>query len=109
MPPTKAQKVANKEEIFRTILAHREQFRAFGAARLGLFGSFVRGEQKKRSDVDLLIEFQKDKKSFDNLMDSYFLLEEILNRKVDLLTLEGLHHFVKPRVLAEVEYVALAD
>ena len=75
-----------------------------GVQRLGLFGSFVRGEQNDDSDVDLLIEFRPGRKSFDSFMELSFLLEEILGRKVDLLTPESLSPYIGPKILAEVEY-----
>jgi predicted nucleotidyltransferase len=40
----------------------------FGVAKIGIFGSFARGEERPDSDVDVLVTFQKGKKTFDNLM-----------------------------------------
>ena len=54
--------VQNKEQAFERIQSHQSALRQFGAARLGLFGSFVRGEQNEKSDIDFVIEFQAGKK-----------------------------------------------
>lgn len=60
--------VATKQEILQRIQAHREEIRALGVEGLGLFGSFVRGEQGPESDVDLLVRFRPQEKTFDNFM-----------------------------------------
>ena len=96
--------VQSKEQIFRRITDNRAAFDELGVHRFGLFGSFVKGEQKTHSDIDLLVEFRPGKKSFDNFMGLSFLLENILGRKVDLLTPESLSRHIGPKILAEVEY-----
>ena len=49
----------------------------------------LRGEQKEKSDIDILVEFEKGKKTFDNYMDLKFFLEEIFGVEVDLITIEA--------------------
>ena len=49
----------NKEEILRRIRGNREKIRNFGVKRIGIFGSFVRGEEKEESDIDVVVEFEK--------------------------------------------------
>jgi uncharacterized protein len=56
--------VQNKQQAFERILSHQTALRQFGAARLGLFGSFVRDEQTDESDVDFVVEFQEGKKNY---------------------------------------------
>ena len=77
---------------------------ALGVQRFGLFGSFVKNKQDQNSDVDLLIEFKPGRKSFDNFMSVSFLLEEILGRKVDIVTPESLSRHIGPNIMAEIEY-----
>jgi len=101
--------VQRKEHILDLILEHQDQLRQLGVNRLGLFGSFVRGQQAADSDVDALVEFQKDRKSFDNFMSIVFLLEDLLGRPVDLVTTEGLSPHIGPHILSEVEYVAFSS
>lgn len=96
--------VESKEQIFSRIKAHRDEIDGLGVRRFGLFGSFVKGAQTADSDVDLLVEFRPGEKSFDNFMELSFLLEDILGRKVDLLTPESLSSHIGPKILAEVEY-----
>ncbi|HYH46926.1 MAG TPA: nucleotidyltransferase family protein [Thermoanaerobaculia bacterium] len=100
--------IANKEDIFRRVRDNQFRLRALGVCRLALFGSFVRGEQTPHSDVDLLVEFEPDRKTFDNFMALSFFLEEILRRRVELVTPESLSPFLGPHILAEAEYAPLA-
>jgi len=65
----------------------REIRERYGVKRIGVFGSYVRGEEKETSDVDILVEFEKP--TFDNFIDLAFYLEELFGKRVDLLTLEG--------------------
>jgi predicted nucleotidyltransferase len=80
-----------------------------GVRRLGLFGSFVRGEQHADSDIDVLVEFEQGQKSFDHFMDLCFFLEELFKRKVEVLTRESLSPHIGPHILKELEYVAFDD
>jgi len=81
---------------------------SLGVKRLGLFGSFVRGEQHVTSDVDLLAEFEPGQKSSDHFMQLSFLLEALLGRAVELVTPEALSPHIGPYILKEIEYVSLA-
>jgi uncharacterized protein len=74
----------------------------FGVKKIGVFGSVARGEAKKGSDVDVLVEFEKDKKNFDNFTDLSFFLENLFGRKVDLITTSGLDKYIRPYVEKEV-------
>ena len=100
--------VETKEDVLRLLRQQESQIRALGVQRLGLFGSFVRGQQTAASDVDILAEFERGQKSFDHFIQLCFLLEELLGRRVELVTPEGLSPHIAPRILAEVEHVALA-
>jgi len=72
--------------------------------KAAVFGSFVRGEQKEDSDIDLLIEF-KGNKSLLDLAGLKIELEETLNRKVDVLTYNSLHPLLKDRILKEQKVI----
>ena len=98
--------VQMKEEALALIEEHQDQIRALGVRRLGLFGSFVRGRQQAESDVDLLVEFEPGKKTFDNLIQLGFFLEDLLKRRVELVTPESLSPYIGPYILKEVEYVS---
>lgn len=97
-----------KKDILSVIRQNQEKIKALGVKKLGLFGSFIRGEQNAESDIDLLVEFEQDQKTFDNFIQLSFLLEEILQRPVELVTAESLSPYVRPRIIEEVEDVPLS-
>lgn len=66
--------------------------------RAGIFGSYARGDVKKKSDVDILIEFND---SLLTLVGIEMELEKALKRKVDLITYRGIHPLLKERILKE--------
>jgi predicted nucleotidyltransferase len=96
-----------KDDILALLDENRPALNRMGVARIGLFGSFVRGEQDRGSDIDLLVVFEPGRKSFDAFMELSFFLEEILGRKVDLVTRESLSPHIGPHILEEVEDVPL--
>ena len=82
--------------------------RRLGVRRIALFGPIVRGEARSDSDVDLVVEFYPDQKSFDQFLDLGELLETRLGRPVELVTTEALSPFLGPRILAEAQDVLRA-
>ena len=86
----------NKEKIIRTLRDHQADIRRFGVKRLGLFGSFARGEQKASSDLDFVVELEP--KTFDAYMGLKQFLEELFDCHVDLV----LPNTLKPRLKAQI-------
>ena len=99
----------NKEQIFKIIQLNNQQIREFGVKKIGLFGSFVKNQQTDDSDIDMIVEFEKEKKTYDSFIKLVFFLEELLGRKVDLLTNKSLSPYLGPRILNETEYVSLGN
>jgi uncharacterized protein len=99
--------VHSKQELLSAISTNSEKIKAFGVQKLGLFGSFAKGTVTDSSDVDLLVEFLPEKKTFDNFMDLAFFLEDLFGRKVELVTPQSLSKFIGPYILKEVENVSL--
>jgi len=89
------------EEIKRKIIP---LLRRFDVKKAAFFGSFVRGEEKEDSDIDLLVEF-KGEKSLLDLVGLKIELEELLGRKVDVLTYGSLHPLLKDRILQEQKVI----
>jgi len=77
----------------------------FHVKEIGIFGSYVKGEQKDRSDIDLLVVFEKGHKDFFNYMKLRGHLEELLDSKVDLVIKDAVKERLKERILNEVVYV----
>ena len=90
-------KVKNKksfkaEEIINLLKGHLDILGKYKVKRIGLFGSYVRGEQKEKSDIDLVVEFDLSAfgQNFEGLFDVFIglssYLEELFGKKVDILT-----------------------
>ena len=108
MPHIQATAATTKQDVLDRLRSHAVELHNLGLARVGIFGSFARETPSHDSDVDLLLEFRPHEKTFDRYMEAIFLLEEILARRIDAVTPEGLHARIAPYVLREVEYVTLA-
>ncbi len=91
-------------EILKQIQKNMDEIKRLGVIKIGLFGSFIKDEQKKGSDIDILVEFERDKKTFDNYMDLKFFLENLFDRKVDLVISEALKPNLKSSILESVKY-----
>lgn len=71
-----------------------------GVTKAALFGSIVHGKLKKGSDIDVLVQFKAGKSLLD-LVDVQLALEDILKRKVDVVTYNSLHPLLRDRILKE--------
>jgi hypothetical protein len=104
-----ANTILTKDTIVSGLRKSRRKLLSYGVRSIGLFGSFARGQARPESDVDLLVEFDPNKKTFDNFIDTCFLLEDLFGRKVELVTKESLSIYISPYILREVEYVPLSN
>ena len=98
-------RVGTLEDIQKILRAHRKELREkYGVRRIGVFGSYSRGEQRIDSDVDVLVEFERPVglMTFVRLQE---YLEELLGIKVDLVTRGALKRRIRERILKEVKYV----
>lgn len=100
--------IKTKQDILNLLDRNGSRLKALGVRRIGLFGSFVRGEQHPDSDIDLLVEFEPGGKTFDTFMELSFFLEEILQHRIELVTAESLSPYLGPHILKEVVYADLA-
>jgi uncharacterized protein len=78
---------------------------AYHITDIGLFGSCVKGNMKKRSDIDILVSFENGGKDLFNYMRLKLYLEELLGRKVDLVIKDALKPRLRDKILSEVRYV----
>lgn len=79
--------------------------KTFYVQKIGIFGSCVQNKQTKKSDIDVLVEFEKGHKDFFNYMKLKHHLEGILGRKVDLVIKEAVKPRLKEKIFNEVIYV----
>ena len=96
--------MTNVEEIKRTLLQHKAELKKkFKVKTIGVFGSYVRGEQKRGSDVDILVEFEEDAEiGFFKFLDLEEFLSRKLGVKVDLVTKNALKPYIGKCILQEV-------
>ena len=102
MPNTKR----NNRRLQRITDKLREQLpdlrQRYGVRSLGLFGSFVRGQQKAKSDLDVLVEFDNEKLTLLQFIQLERHLSEVVGIKVDLVDKSGLKPAIGKRILQEV-------
>ena len=101
---TKKKTKLNSEKIIEKIEKNRKDIRKYGVKRIGLFGSFVKGKEHKKSDIDIIVSFSKE--TFDNYIDLLFFLEKMFRRKIDLVIEKDIHpelNYIKK----DVKYVRL--
>ena len=96
----------NFEEIKDILKKYNRELRQkFGVKEFGIFGSYVRASQIQSSDIDILVEFEKGYKTFDNYMDLKFYLEDLLGKRVDLVCKTALKPRLRQSILKEAVYV----
>ncbi|TAN62410.1 nucleotidyltransferase [bacterium] len=93
------------EKIKKVLLSHKQELRKrFNIKEIGIFGSYARNEQKKESDVDILIELRKPLGLLE-FLDVQEFLEQLLKLKVDLVTKKALKPYIGKHILEEVVYL----
>lgn len=96
----------NKNSIFETLRQAKSQMALFGICQIGLFGSYSREDNDDKSDIGLLIHFDSEKETYDNYITAYDFLEDLFeNKKIDLVTKNGLSPNFAQSILNEVIYV----
>lgn len=97
-----------KQEIFKTIQDNKETIKSFGVTQIGLFGSYVRGEQTEESDIDFLVDYNIASINFKKFMQFCFMMDDLFTKiKVEVVTKNGLSKHIGPYILKEVEYVEI--
>jgi predicted nucleotidyltransferase len=86
-----------REEILKVAASH-------GARTLKVFGSFARGEERPDSDIDFLVEMAPDRSLLDIIAIKY-ALEDITNRKVDVVTEKALSPYLRNKILQDAVYL----
>lgn len=96
-----AKKSIDLDSIKRTLSSHLTEFeREFDVRELSVFGSYVRGEERKGSDVDVLVEFKEAPDLF-RFIELERKLEKLLDVKVDLVRKKTLRPELKVKILRE--------
>jgi len=95
----------NLKEIERILAEHKEElYQKYKIKEIGIFGSFVRGEESKESDVDIVVEFE-EVPGLIKFIEIEEYLSKLLGRKVDLVRKPAIRKELKDKILKEVVYV----
>jgi uncharacterized protein len=92
----------DRDEILRKLEENRETIRGFGVCRLGIFGSYARGEPKEAGDMDCLVEF--DDATLRNYLNLKDFLGRLFDRPVDLVFADMVKPRLRPIIFNEVVY-----
>jgi uncharacterized protein len=95
--------VTTRKQVVTKIKANRRALKHYRVKSLALFGSTARDKMRKRSDVDVLVQF--DKSTWANYIGLKFYLEDLLGREVDLVTPKALKPATKPSIEKDLLYV----
>ncbi len=90
-----------KKELENKLAEHRHELRKMGVVSLAVFGSVARNESTQQSDIDLLVDFDRDVGLF-YLFEIQHRLEEIIGvPKIDLIQKGALHPALREQILSE--------
>jgi len=100
-----AKATATFDRVGNILAAHKEELaKGFGVSEIGVFGSVASGTAREESDVDVLVSFSRPV-GFIAFMRLERRLQELLGRKVDLVTRKALRPYIGKRILSEVRFV----
>ena len=92
------------DRIIRILKDHKEELRrSFSLKKIGVFGSYTRGEQTPESDIDIYVEFDIKNLTFDKYLELIDYLEKLLGRKIDPITKYGVETIRIPYIKEEIK------
>jgi hypothetical protein len=92
------------DEILNALNSNMDYIKKLHVKKIGVFGSFVRGEQTSASDIDILVEFEENQETLDNYMDLKFHLEDLFARRVDVVISNVIKASLKKSIVESVKY-----
>ncbi len=93
-------------EIKRIIEEHRKELISiYKVKEIGIFGSYVRGEQDETSDIDILVDYLEEHISLFDVLDLKYYLEDLLGSKVDIVTRGALKPVMGRYIMDEVVFI----
>ena len=95
----------NKDTLIQILKHNKSALEEFGVVQIGVFGSYAVGNENEESDVDILVDLNKSKKTFRNFLSLNYFLEKLIGKKVDLVTKQYLSPFIGPHILNSIVYV----
>ncbi len=99
--------IHTKQELLQLLHTNASMIKNYGVDKLFIFGSFRHDRATKKSDVDFLVDFLPQQKTYNNLFYLYEFLQSKTGRKVEVLTRAGLSKYIGPHIIKDLEDVAL--
>ena len=90
------------KQIMHLLKLNKQLLEECQVKRIGLFGSYARGEQKRASDIDFIVEFTRP--SFNDFMNLAFALEKVFGKKVELITEPGISPHIRPYLEKDLKW-----
>lgn len=100
--------IKNAQSTLQTIGEHKAELHSLGVVRVGVFGSVARGKASANSDVDVMVDFVPNKKTYRNFFGTATLLESILQSPVDVITPASVSPYLKPYIEKDIQYVQIS-
>ncbi|OGZ65657.1 MAG: hypothetical protein A2812_01690 [Candidatus Staskawiczbacteria bacterium RIFCSPHIGHO2_01_FULL_36_16] len=94
----------DSKRIINEIEKKNKDIKKYGVKKIGLFGSYAKNKQHKKSDIDIAVTF--DKETYNNYINLLFLLEKVFKRKIDLIIEKDIHPELKS-IKKEIKYVRI--
>ncbi len=92
------------KDIVAILRLHGQTLRRdFAVRRIGVFGSFAKGTESKKSDIDLYVEFELTELDLDKYLRLIEYLEKLFNKKIDLVTKDGVESIRIPHIREEIK------
>ncbi|HOK79382.1 MAG TPA: nucleotidyltransferase family protein [bacterium] len=92
------------DEIIEVLIKHKHNLKEkFSVLRIGVFGSFAKGKETEKSDIDIYIEFDIEKITFAKYLELIDYLEGIFGRKVDIITRDSVETIRIPHIKEEIK------
>lgn len=95
-----------QQDILRKITQHKIKIKSYGVKRLILVGSYAQGTAKTKSDIDLVVEFEKGRGLFDDYIHLLNFLEDLFRKEIDLGDINYIREELKSSILGGKQFEA---
>ncbi|MCU0799913.1 MAG: nucleotidyltransferase family protein [Candidatus Thermoplasmatota archaeon] len=95
----------SSDQVLSRIRDNRSALKSLGIERIGLFGSYIRGEQKEGSDIDIIVSFKAGEEKYRNLFRVHELLCELFGTRIEIVTMGSLSPYIGPYILKEARFI----
>ncbi len=95
----------NIDEILKLLMLNKPLLlKRFGVKDIAVFGSYIAGKQRRDSDLDIIVDIEKNYKTFDNFMELKFFLEDLTKIRIDLAIKDSIRIEFRDKILRSAVY-----